>query len=88
MVKHFMSKRFNKKDLGWDDYVLGIKIWRDRAEGMLGFSQRTYINKVLKRFGVLVRLVKLLSLRASSFPRINALRLVCKERSWYGGLYF
>ncbi|XP_070019782.1 secreted RxLR effector protein 161-like [Nicotiana sylvestris] len=31
-------------------YVIGIKIHRDRQQGILGLSQETYINKVLERF--------------------------------------
>ncbi|RVW61862.1 Retrovirus-related Pol polyprotein from transposon TNT 1-94 [Vitis vinifera] len=31
-------------------YVIGIKIHRDRFQGILGLSQETYINKVLERF--------------------------------------
>ena len=32
------------------EYVIGIKIHRDRPRGVLGLSQETYINKVLERF--------------------------------------
>ena len=38
------------KDLGEASYVLGIKILRDGANGVLKLSQRTYIEKILKRF--------------------------------------
>ena len=40
------------KDLGKAFYVLGIKILHDRANGMLKLSQRTYIEKILKRFNM------------------------------------
>jgi hypothetical protein len=36
------------KDLGDASYVLGIEIHRDRTEGVLGLSQKAYIQKVLK----------------------------------------
>ncbi|RVX19854.1 Retrovirus-related Pol polyprotein from transposon TNT 1-94 [Vitis vinifera] len=36
--------------MGDATYVIGIKIHRDRFRGLLGLSQDTYINKVLKRF--------------------------------------
>uniref|UniRef100_A0A2N9EQW2 Reverse transcriptase Ty1/copia-type domain-containing protein n=1 Tax=Fagus sylvatica TaxID=28930 RepID=A0A2N9EQW2_FAGSY len=36
--------------MGEASYVIGIKIHRDRFQGILGLSQETYINKVLKRF--------------------------------------
>ena len=38
------------KDMGEASYVFGIKIHRERSHGILGLSQETYINKVLKRF--------------------------------------
>ena len=40
------------KYLGNASFVLRIKIHRDRYQGILGLSQRNYINKVLKRFGM------------------------------------
>ena len=39
-------------DRGDTSFVLGIKIHRDRSQGILGLSQKGYINKVLKRFGM------------------------------------
>lgn len=38
------------KDMGEDGYVIGIEIFRDRSQGLLGLSQKAYINKVLERF--------------------------------------
>jgi len=38
------------KDMGKAYYVIGIEIFRDRSQGLLGLSQKTYINKVLERF--------------------------------------
>ena len=38
------------KDLGEAEYILGIKIHRDRSRRMIGLSQETYIDKVLDRF--------------------------------------
>ncbi|RVW73223.1 Retrovirus-related Pol polyprotein from transposon TNT 1-94 [Vitis vinifera] len=43
---------FDMKDLGEASYVLGIKILRDRANGVLKLSQRAYIEKILKRFNM------------------------------------
>jgi hypothetical protein len=34
-------------DLGEASYVLGITIYRDRTKGLLGLSQKTYIEKIL-----------------------------------------
>ncbi|KAL0434647.1 UNVERIFIED_CONTAM: Secreted RxLR effector protein [Sesamum radiatum] len=36
--------------MGEASYILGIKIYRDRSRGMLGLTQSSYIEKVLKRF--------------------------------------
>ncbi|KAH9678593.1 hypothetical protein KPL71_025781 [Citrus sinensis] len=51
-TKSFLSKHFEMKDLGDASFVLGIEIHRDRSRGILGLSQRNYIDKVLKRFGM------------------------------------
>ncbi|KAJ9561396.1 hypothetical protein OSB04_006556 [Centaurea solstitialis] len=40
------------KDLGEASYILGIEIQRDRSQGLLGLSQKNYIQKVLKRFNM------------------------------------
>ena len=40
------------KDLGEASYILGMKIYRDRSKWMLGLSQSTYIDTVLKRFSM------------------------------------
>ena len=40
------------KDLGEAAYILGIKIYRDRSKRLIGLSQDTYIDKVLKQFNM------------------------------------
>ena len=40
------------KDLGEAAYILGIKIYRDRSRCLIGLSQSTYLDKVLKRFNM------------------------------------
>ena len=40
------------KDLGEAAYILGIKIYRDRSKRLLGLSQSTYIDKVIRRFSM------------------------------------
>ena len=49
-TKRFLSRNFEMKDLGDASFVLGIQIHQDRSWGILGLSQRSYIEKVLKRF--------------------------------------
>ena len=41
---------FSKKDLGESTYILGIKIYRDRSRRLIGLSESTYLDKVLKKF--------------------------------------
>ena len=43
-VKQFLFKNFDMKDMGETSYVIGIKIHRERSQGILGLSQETYIN--------------------------------------------
>ena len=51
-VKIWLSKNFSMIDLGEATYILGIKIYRDRSKRLLGLSQSTYIDKMLKRFSM------------------------------------
>ena len=51
LSKHFDMKR-DKKNVGEASFVLGIEIKRDRKRGLLGLSQASYIETVLKRFGM------------------------------------
>ncbi|KAK8676479.1 hypothetical protein V6N13_142053 [Hibiscus sabdariffa] len=51
-VKTWLSSCFSMKDLGEAAYILGVKIYRDRSRRLLGLSQSTYIDKVLKRFSM------------------------------------
>ncbi|WJZ95153.1 hypothetical protein VitviT2T_013943 [Vitis vinifera] len=51
-TKRFLSSKFDMKDLGNACFVLGIQIYRDRSRGILGLSQKSYIDKVLSRFGM------------------------------------
>jgi hypothetical protein len=39
-------------DLGEATYILGIRIYRDRSRRLIGLSQDTYIDKVLKYFSM------------------------------------
>ena len=40
------------KDLGEASFILRIKIYRDRSKKLLGLSQSTYIDTVLKKFSI------------------------------------
>ena len=48
--KGVFERSFSKKDLGEAAYILSIKIYRDRSRRMIGLSQSTYLDKVLKKF--------------------------------------
>ena len=49
-IKGYLNKNFSMKDLGEAACILGIKIYRDRSRRLIGLSQRTYLDKVLKKF--------------------------------------
>ena len=40
------------KDIGEASFVLGIEIHRDRSKGVLGLSQKAYIERILKKFSM------------------------------------
>jgi hypothetical protein len=46
-----MSK-YKMKDLGDVNWILGMKLTRDRARGVLTLDQSLYLNKVLDRYGM------------------------------------
>ncbi|KAK4407825.1 Retrovirus-related Pol polyprotein from transposon TNT 1-94 [Sesamum angolense] len=47
-TKAWLSTQFSMKDLGEASYILGIKIFRDRFKRILGMTQNSYVEKVLK----------------------------------------
>ena len=49
-VKDYLNNKFSMKDLGEAAYILGIKIYRDRSRRLIGLSQSTYLDKILKKF--------------------------------------
>jgi hypothetical protein len=51
-IKRFLSSNFDMKDLGEASFVLEIEILRDRRKGVLGLSQKSYLEKVLKKFSM------------------------------------
>ncbi|KAL0290089.1 UNVERIFIED_CONTAM: Retrovirus-related Pol polyprotein from transposon TNT 1-94 [Sesamum radiatum] len=44
------EQKFSIEDMGEASYILGIKIYRDRSRRLLGLTQSSYIEKILKRF--------------------------------------
>ena len=40
------------EDMDEATYVIGIEIFQDRSRGLLGLSQKAYIERVLQRFKI------------------------------------
>jgi hypothetical protein len=51
-IKDSLKKSFSMKDLGEAAYILGIRIYRDISNRLIGLSQEMYIDKVLKQFNM------------------------------------
>ncbi|KAL0404492.1 UNVERIFIED_CONTAM: hypothetical protein Sradi_2090000 [Sesamum radiatum] len=49
-IKAWLSTLFFMKDMSEASYILGIKIYMDKSRRMLGLTQSSYNDKVLKRF--------------------------------------
>ncbi|GJV85818.1 ribonuclease H-like domain-containing protein [Tanacetum coccineum] len=49
-IKYWLGKCFAMKDQGDATYILGIKTYKDRSKRLIGLSQDTYLDKILKRF--------------------------------------
>ncbi|KAL0405988.1 UNVERIFIED_CONTAM: Retrovirus-related Pol polyprotein from transposon TNT 1-94 [Sesamum latifolium] len=58
--------------MGEASYILGIKIYRDRSRRMLGLTQSSYIEKVLKRF-------KMKNSKRGFFPMRHGIKLSKKQ---------
>ena len=51
-TKQLLFSHFDMKDFGEASYVLGIQVLRDKPSGIMGLSQQTYIERILKRFNM------------------------------------
>ena len=51
-TKKFLSKNFEMEDMDEATYVIGIEIFQDRSRGLLGLSQKAYIERVLQKFKI------------------------------------
>ena len=51
-IRIWLSNQFDMKDLGEASYILGIKLWRDSKNRMLGLSQTAYVDKILSKFSM------------------------------------
>ena len=49
-TKKWLSSNFEMKDMSKANYVLEVKILRDRSNRLLSLSQKTNIKKILKWF--------------------------------------
>lgn len=52
MRRRSLGWKFEVKDLGDANLVLGIRIDRDREAGTISISQRAYLERVLTRYGM------------------------------------
>ena len=78
-TKRFLSNKIEMKDLGDASFVLGIQIHHDRSRGILDLSQKSYIEKILKRFGCMIaNQVTPLWLRETNLVSVNAPRIILR----------
>ena len=50
--KQLLVSRFNTKDMGESQWILGMRIERDRAARTITLSQELYITKALEKYGL------------------------------------
>ena len=48
----FPLRIFEMRDIGKASYLIGISIFRKRSQGLLGLSQKSYIEEILWRFNM------------------------------------
>lgn len=51
-MKNQLSSEFEMKDLGKARKILGMEIERDRRSDTINLSQKSYLKKLFKRFGL------------------------------------
>ena len=51
-IKAELSRRFEMKDLGEAQFILGIQIQRDRAHRRISLTQAEYVKTILSRFNM------------------------------------
>ena len=51
-VKSQLSSKFDMKDLGAANFILGMEIRRDHANKIISLNQRKYVEMVLQRFNM------------------------------------
>jgi hypothetical protein len=51
-VKNQLSSKFDMKDLGTADFILGMEIKRDQENKKLWLNQRKYVETILHRFNM------------------------------------
>ena len=51
-LKGLLSSEFDMKDLGAAQKIIGIEIIRDRSSRKLFLSRKSYILKIISRFGM------------------------------------
>jgi hypothetical protein len=51
-VKTQLSSKFDMKDLGASNFILGMEIKRDQKKRKLWLNQRKYVETILKRFNM------------------------------------
>jgi hypothetical protein len=59
-TNRFLSSNFDMKNLGEASFVLGIEIHRDRRKGVLGLSQKSYLENVIKNLVCMHVILRLL----------------------------
>ena len=51
-AKYQLSSKFDMKDIGAANFILGMEIRRDRVNMMICLNQRKYVETVLERFNM------------------------------------
>jgi hypothetical protein len=51
-VKTQLSFKFEMKDLGAANFILGMEIKRDRTNKKLGLNKRKYVETILQKFNM------------------------------------
>ena len=79
-LREYLNGQFSMKDLGEVSYILGIKIYRDRSKRLLALSQKTYLEKILKRFNMENYKKRLLPVLRGSKLSVTQCPATAKER--------
>ena len=76
------SMNFEIKDMGETSYVIGIKIFCNRSQGLVRLSQKGHIERVLERFNMNNCSVEIVPIQKKKKDKLNFMQCPKNDVEW------